>query len=73
MKLFDALLKKKASAPSDEDVFADVVDEDPDEEYQLPQLRCRSFTMTEELERRRAIEELRKKCGVMPEKSGVYL
>ena len=73
MKLFEALLRHKSSPQTLIEDFSDSVDEGPDEEYQLPEFHYRPFVMTEELERRRLIEELRKKCGVEPQKSGVYL
>lgn len=43
-----------------------------DEEFQLLSLHRRAFSMTPELERRRAEEQLRKKYELTPSKTGSY-
>jgi len=44
-----------------------------DEDFQLLSLHRRDFTMTPELERRRAEEQLRKQFDLAPSKSGSFL
>lgn len=73
MKRFAAALKNISSRHPPVKSHADVVISPADEVYQLPQLHPRPFMMTADLERRKVIEESRKKCGVMPQKFGVYL
>lgn len=44
-----------------------------DEEYQLPKLSRRDFTMTEKMQRRKEDEELIKKYNIHLEKKGEFI
>lgn len=70
MSIFDVFKFKSKTKAENTDA---PVDEVPDEEFQLPELKIGEFKMTDELRRRRENEALLKKYNLQREKSGEFI